>query len=278
MDALLAQYPHVIAWVAGHSHVNSIEPHPNGSGGGFWSIRVAAEADWPQQSRLVQIFDNEDGTLSIFGTILDHASNATAPASGTAASGMTEADLASIGRTLSANDPQGGVGTGEGDARDRNVELMVSDPRRPGPPPTACGIDIPGTDGPDDLSGNGDDSEHMKGRAGDDRIRAGSGDDCIGGGRGADHAAGQGGDDRARGGRGHDHVSGGDGSDSVKGGRGKDVIVGGGAVDALAGGKGRDRVKARDGVADTVRCGPGRDIAIADRADTLKGCETARRD
>jgi metallophosphoesterase (TIGR03767 family) len=129
LEALLFQHPHVIAWVAGHSHVNAIEAHANPAGGGFWSIRVAAEADWPQQTRLLQVFDNDDGTLSIFGTLIDHASNATAPPSGTAAGPLGEEDLASIGRTLSANDTQAGAPNGEGEANDRNVELLVDDPR-----------------------------------------------------------------------------------------------------------------------------------------------------
>ena len=78
------QYPHVIAWVAGHSHVNASSPtRTRAAAAASGAIRVAAEADWPQQSRLLEIFDNEDGTLSIFGTILDHAAEATAPASGT---------------------------------------------------------------------------------------------------------------------------------------------------------------------------------------------------
>jgi metallophosphoesterase (TIGR03767 family) len=136
---LLHRYPHVIAWVAGHSHVNDVTPYPDGNGHGFWSIRVAAEADWPQQSRLLQIFDNRDGTLSLFGTILDHASEATAPAPGTDAAALTPADLASIGRTLSYNDSQTGGRAcapdpcGEGGPEDRNVELLVADPRS-GPP------------------------------------------------------------------------------------------------------------------------------------------------
>jgi metallophosphoesterase (TIGR03767 family) len=131
---LLHQYPHVIAWVAGHSHVNDIEAYPGASGTGFWSIRTAAEADWPQQNRLLEVMDNRDGTLSIFGTILDHASAATAPASGTSAAGLTPTDLASIGRTLSYNDPQVGAtkcspNCGEGTSDDRNVELLIRDPR-----------------------------------------------------------------------------------------------------------------------------------------------------
>lgn len=127
---LLHQFPDVIAWVAGHSHVNVVDSFPNPSGpGGFWSIRVAAEADWPQQSRLLQVFDNHDGTLSIFGTILDHAGQSKAPAPGTAASGMDLNDLASVGRTMSFNDLQSGAPEGEGEAKDRNVELLVDDPR-----------------------------------------------------------------------------------------------------------------------------------------------------
>jgi hypothetical protein len=100
----------------------------------FWSIRTAAETDWPQPNRLLEIMDNRDGTLSIFGTILDSAANATAPGSGTPASGLTPADLASVGRTLSYNDPQVGAtkctpASGEGLADDRNVELLIRDPR-----------------------------------------------------------------------------------------------------------------------------------------------------
>jgi metallophosphoesterase (TIGR03767 family) len=127
---LLHQFPNAIAWVAGHSHDNLVNPFPNPSGpGGFWSIRVAAEADWPQQSRLLEVFDNHDGTISIFGTILDHVGQSKAPAPGTAASGMDLNDLASAGRTMSFNDLQSGAPLGEGAAKDRNVELLLEDPR-----------------------------------------------------------------------------------------------------------------------------------------------------
>jgi len=127
---LLHEFPNAIAWVAGHSHVNTVDPFSNPSGpGGFWSIRVAAEADWPQQSRLLEVFDNQDGTLSIFGTILDHVGQSKASPPGTPASGMDLNDLASVGRTMSFNDLQSGAPEGEGEAQDRNVELLVPDPR-----------------------------------------------------------------------------------------------------------------------------------------------------
>lgn len=128
--ALLHEFPNAIAWVAGHSHDNVVNPFPNPGGpGGFWSIRVAAEADWPQQSRLLEVFDNDDGTLSIFGTLLDHSGQSAAPAPGTAAAGMDLNDLAAAGRTMSFNDLQAGAPLGEGQADDRNVELLIDDPR-----------------------------------------------------------------------------------------------------------------------------------------------------
>lgn len=127
---LLHEFPNAIAWVAGHSHDNIVDAFPDPSGpGGFWSIRVAAEADWPQQSRLLEVFDNHDGTLSIFGTILDHTGQAAAPAPGTPASSMDFNDLASAARTMSFNDLQSGAPIGEGQAKDRNVELLIDDPR-----------------------------------------------------------------------------------------------------------------------------------------------------
>lgn len=128
--ALLHEYPVAIAWVAGHSHDNVVDAFPNPGGtGGFWSIRVAAEADWPQQSRLLEIFDNHDGTLSIFGTILDHVGQSAAPAPGTPAAAMDLNDLASLGRVMSMNDLQSGAPLGEGEPDDRNVELLIDDPR-----------------------------------------------------------------------------------------------------------------------------------------------------
>jgi metallophosphoesterase (TIGR03767 family) len=127
---LLHEFPNAIAWVAGHSHDNVVNPFPDPSGtGGFWSIRVAAEADWPQQSRLLEVFDNHDGTLSIFGTILDHVGQGAAPPPGTPASAMDFNDLASAARTMSFNDLQSGAPLGEGQPKDRNVELLIDDPR-----------------------------------------------------------------------------------------------------------------------------------------------------
>ena len=128
--SLFGGTPNLIAYVAGHTHANRVTFQR-----GFWEINTASHIDWPQQSRLIEIMDNRDGTLSLFGTLVDHA----APL---AVAGAAQADpfsprgLASLARTLSWNDPQReGVEGSEGDASksgtrsDRNVELLLRDPR-----------------------------------------------------------------------------------------------------------------------------------------------------
>ena len=137
VTALMLKYPHAVAWVAGHSHENKIVPYKGTDGGGFWSIRSSALVDWPKQNRLLQVFDNHDGNLSIFGTLIDHAAPVPAPAAGTDGDTMTAAQLASTGRTIGYNDNQNGGEScgsidpcGAGTPEDRNVELLVKDPRR----------------------------------------------------------------------------------------------------------------------------------------------------
>ena len=64
--------------------------------------------------------------------------------------------------------------------------------------------------------------------------------------------------------------------DVVYGFAGDDTIEGRGGDDALFGGAGADRLLARDGRRDTVDCGPGRDQAVVDRRDVVRGCERVR--
>jgi metallophosphoesterase (TIGR03767 family) len=131
LRALLLAHPHVVAYVAGHTHQNRVAAFQRPGGGGFWGIETASEIDWPVLSRLLEVMDNRDGTLSIFGTLVDHGAPLATPASGTPAFGFAPQALASIGRELAYNDPQVGVEDGaEGRPQDRNVELLVRDPRR----------------------------------------------------------------------------------------------------------------------------------------------------
>lgn len=120
---LLTQ-PHVIAWVNGHTHRNSITAHKRADGaGGFWEINTAAHIDYPQQARIIEVADNLDGTWSILTTIIDHAAplNYNGDLSNTLA-------LASLSRELSANDPQNDLASSTGTPLDRNTELLVDNP------------------------------------------------------------------------------------------------------------------------------------------------------
>jgi metallophosphoesterase (TIGR03767 family) len=124
---LFLDHPHVVAFVAGHSHNNRVEPFKAGSGSGFWEIKSPAISDWPPQQRLIELMENCDGTLSLFGTMLDHDAPVDAPPAGPAG-GFSAAELASIGRALTFNDPHRHADAA-GEPTDRNVELLLDDPR-----------------------------------------------------------------------------------------------------------------------------------------------------
>lgn len=126
-DAILevvSAYPCVIAWVNGHSHANIIKAQP----GPFWEIGTAAHIDWPAQSRLLEVVDNRDGTLSIFTTMVDHEDD----------------EIAAFARELSLNDPQYGVdrAAGLGRVEDRNAELLLAHPftEAQATPPVSAGV------------------------------------------------------------------------------------------------------------------------------------------
>ena len=131
--ALMHRYPHAITWIAGHTHQNRVRSYtPTDGTSGFWSIESSSLADSPKQGRLLDLFDNRDGTLSLITTMIDHSAPLSTPSSGTPADEMSDHDLASISRLLSFNDTQGG-GSGAGRPEDRNAELLIEDPRRNDP-------------------------------------------------------------------------------------------------------------------------------------------------
>jgi hypothetical protein len=151
------------------------------------------------------------------------------------------------------------------------------------------------------------------GGAGNDVLGGGSGDDTLSGGPGADTIDGGPGRDAVAyttpadatvrldmsvasstlagdtdriaqiedvlGGDGHDTVTGSDDANALESGGGEDYIDGRRGVDRLDGGASADVVVARDGAPDEpVSCGPGEDLAIVDRADSVArggpdGCE-----
>ena len=84
-------------------------------------------------------------------------------------------------------------------------------------------------------------SENIKGTTGNDSLRGGGGDDVVYGYRGNDHLDGQ---------------------------EGRDLYLAG---------PGRDAIYSRDGVAEKVFCGRGRDAVTADANDETVGCERVGR-
>jgi Tol biopolymer transport system component len=94
---------------------------------------------------------------------------------------------------------------------------------------------------------------------------------------GDDVLVGTSGNDRICGLPGADHIYGRAGNDYLDGGSGADVIVGGPGHDTILGKGGNDTIYARDGEKDWIDCGSERDVAIVDRVDVVRHCETVVR-
>jgi 3',5'-cyclic AMP phosphodiesterase CpdA len=153
LNAELASWPHLIAWVAGHTHQHRIRAFKltdgTGSNGeieatvtckgpgpcdGFWQIETASLIDHPQEQRLIEIFDNGDGTGTIRGSVLQHRfEKAQRLAEADDRCALYLSDPAAVASAISEANLdalclQGG--TRPGTAADRNVELMFRMPRR----------------------------------------------------------------------------------------------------------------------------------------------------
>ena len=125
---IVLRYPNVILWINGHSHVNRIWAHRNFKSNTelqteFWEVNTASHIDFPQLSRSMEIVDNRDGTLSIFGILLDHIAKPRPHRRK-----LSLLNLASISRELAANDPEWFLDFQLGAPADRNVELLIKKP------------------------------------------------------------------------------------------------------------------------------------------------------
>jgi metallophosphoesterase (TIGR03767 family) len=120
--ALLHRFPNVVLWLNGHTHTNTIRPHhdPADLALGFWEVTTCAVADWPCQTRVVELVDHGD-YLSIVTTMVDHDTPLRP------VSLETADDLASLHRELAANVPWA-VSVMAGAVSDRNTELRITPP------------------------------------------------------------------------------------------------------------------------------------------------------
>jgi 3',5'-cyclic AMP phosphodiesterase CpdA len=113
---ILGEYPNVLMHLAGHTHHHKIERLvPSEAPYTYWEVETAALADFPHQMRVIEIWDLDNGFLSIRSVAFDY---------------QTESDaVAEEGRSLGFLDfTSGWQGEGRGDANDRNVELYVPAP------------------------------------------------------------------------------------------------------------------------------------------------------
>lgn len=127
LDIILS-YPNVVLWLNGHSHVNRVWSHRSPANDqilqtGLWEVNTASHIDYPQQGGTIEIVDNNDGTLSIFAVLIDHA----APPN-TDPDRLDIMGMAAISRELSVNDPDFDVSFQIGTPTDRNVELLINKP------------------------------------------------------------------------------------------------------------------------------------------------------
>ncbi len=122
--ALLHRFPNVVLWLNGHTHTNAVRARRDHRDlrRGFWEVTTCGIADWPCQTRLVELAD-AGGHLAIICTMVDH-DTPLAPSSP-----ETGQDLAALHRELAANAPLAGAGSSLAGAHDdRNVELCLRPP------------------------------------------------------------------------------------------------------------------------------------------------------
>jgi hypothetical protein len=137
----LLRFPNVIMQNSGHTHENRVYAHTDSElGTGYWELNTAAVVDSPHQSRVIEVANNNDGTLSIFGTIFDALVAAdprdihwvdhdhTHETDHEADHDVNEDWLASFGREVGYHDPQGRPLDALGGPEHRNVELLIAAP------------------------------------------------------------------------------------------------------------------------------------------------------
>ncbi len=111
---LLLDHPQVVALVCGHDHRHQIKAFSMGgkTGIGFWQIQTSSLIDYPQQGRILEIYDRGNGTGAIRTFVFNQQ-----------ASGQ----LGKNARASYQSAAQDGF-DGSGSAQDRNVELLFQMP------------------------------------------------------------------------------------------------------------------------------------------------------
>jgi hypothetical protein len=153
----------------------------------------------------------------------------------------------------------------------------------------------------DDYLYDGDGDDSVSGGPNNDTITPGGGRDTFSGGDGTDSveytqstqpvtitadgqpddgAAGEGDNvatdiESLYGGIANDRIVAGPNANTLRGYAGNDSITGGPGEQRIEGDEGDDTIDSRDGVYDSIDCGPGNDVVFADADDFTSGCEVA---
>lgn len=121
VEQIVAKHPNVILWLVGHDHLHRVRAikGPSADAPGYYEVQTGAIADWPAQSRAIEIVSvpSPSGapTLSIFLTTIDYDA---------------QSCLEARYRTWQLVDMQSAWGQdGSGALTDRNVELRRALPK-----------------------------------------------------------------------------------------------------------------------------------------------------
>jgi 3',5'-cyclic AMP phosphodiesterase CpdA len=108
-------YDNVILHLAGHTHMHRVTKGEPPGGHAFWELETAALADFPNQMRLIEIWDQDNGFLSIKAIGVNYRTDGD--------------DVAADGRKRGVVDYTSAWGEdGSGDPAQRNVNLWIAKP------------------------------------------------------------------------------------------------------------------------------------------------------
>ncbi len=105
----------MVAHLAGHSHIHRVYARQGPTQPPYWEVITSALGDYPHQMRVVELWDQDNGFVTLRLVSLDYATD--------------DDPVAAHGRELGVVDYTSGWTTeSRGNADDRNVELWVAKP------------------------------------------------------------------------------------------------------------------------------------------------------
>ena len=113
--AFVGSFDNVIMHLAGHTHIHRVSKRAPEGGSPYWELETSALADWPNQMRVIEIWDQDNGYIMIRAIGLDYSE---------------EGDpVVQDGRKRAIVDfTSGWVPDGAPDPTQRNVDLWIAKP------------------------------------------------------------------------------------------------------------------------------------------------------